>query len=652
MDSPKAPSQKRRSDPNAPISGKLNSIEALDDRALDIHSINPSKSEEFRQRGSLSRSFKKSGSRRKVIDPDSEDEEEGRPKLKSSGQGYRSSRLQPTKEHKHRSSSKRLSKEDPTSSSKRGSRISKSPSRTLGRTSKSPSRTLGRTSKSPSRTRGHSKSPSRTRGHSKSPSRTRGHSNSPSRTRGHSNSPSRTIGHPNSPSRTLGKTPSHRSSKNLSRTPPHRSSKNLSRTPSHRSSKNLSPSHRSSKNLSRGHSKRHHKNSRPSFENRPAAPLFGIDDDGAIPRIIERKDDPQKKRLLVGIILCLLILLGIAAGVAWYFLTQVNEENVNTNNPSTNNPSASSRMPSEVPTLYPTTLSSSTPTNIPLLFDPPNEEDCFNIRDQRPVRKQDDMVQTPFGLDLDVTVQEGTDTQVWLEALTEAVQQKLILDLTGCSTLQRKLELDSNEHHRYLNENRFVIGNANATGEFQIEKECLPSAPQPCFRYVVTMDLYLKQALSNFELITLVLSIVDPKDSIQTFVERLGLGLSGSFLNVAVVLVGSTTEAPTIQPSETPSVSPSTKPSSMPSSIPTAMPTKQPTWVPSQFPSHFPTYQPSRNPSLQPSKQPSSQPSLQPSKQPSSRPSRQPSNQPSNQPSSQPSKQPSLLPSVPPSVTP
>jgi len=621
MDSPKAPSQKRRSDPNAPISGKLNSIEALDDRALDIHSINPSKSEEFRQRGSLSRSFKKSGSRRKVIDPDSEDEEEGRPKLKSSGQGYRSSRLQPTKEHKHRSSSKRLSKEDPTSSSKRGSRISKSPSRTLGRTSKSPSRT-------------------------------RGHSNSPSRTRGHSNSPSRTIGHPNSPSRTLGKTPSHRSSKNLSRTPPHRSSKNLSRTPSHRSSKNLSPSHRSSKNLSRGHSKRHHKNSRPSFENRPAAPLLGIDDDGAIPRIIERKDDPQKKRLLVGIILCLLILLGIAAGVAWYFLTQVNEENVNTNNPSTNNPSASSRMPSEVPTLYPTTLSSSTPTNIPLLFDPPNEEDCFNIRDQRPVRKQDDMVQTPFGLDLDVTVQEGTDTQVWLEALTEAVQQKLILDLTGCSTLQRKLELDSNEHHRYLNENRFVIGNANATGEFQIEKECLPSAPQPCFRYVVTMDLYLKQALSNFELITLVLSIVDPKDSIQTFVERLGLGLSGSFLNVAVVLVGSTTEAPTIQPSETPSMSPSTKPSSMPSSIPTAMPTKQPTPFPTPFPTQAPSKQPSRNPSLQPSKQPSSQPSLQPSKQPSSRPSRQPSNQPSNQPSSQPSKQPSLLPSVQPSVAP
>jgi sugar lactone lactonase YvrE len=101
-----------------------------------------------------------------------------------------------------------------------------------------------------------------------------------------------------------------------------------------------------------------------------------------------------------------------------------------------------------------------------------------------------------------------------------------------------------------------------------------------------------------------------------------------------------TSGSPTSRPSSSPSVSPSSLPSSQPSSLPSS----QPTTIPTSQPSCHPTSTPSTQPSSFPSTIPSSQPSSQPSSIPSVRPTRNPTPIPTNPFSAAPSLFPTLKP--------
>ncbi|CAJ1948587.1 unnamed protein product [Cylindrotheca closterium] len=423
-------------------------------------------------------------------------------------------------------------------------------------------------------------------------------------------------------------------------------------------SKSPSRSNRGSRrsNLSReGSTRKRNSNNRPSLEDSSKGLPPSVLDD--IPNLMEAQQrnknnvgglNPQKKKFLTGIIICLMLLLGIAAGVAWFLLTQDDSSET----PATLDETAATTSPSvplEPPSSVPTSMPSDNPTNVPQLFDPPNQEDCFNIRGRAPVSNQDDMILTPFGLDFDVTVVPGALTAFWVDSFMDKFFRTLVPDLTGCDRRQRRrkvLELPSvaESHHqqRQLNGIRYAIGNVNATGEVQLGKSCEDGAPQPCYRFVIKMDLYLKdEDLSNFQLISLVVSIVNPPDSEESLIQRMGLPPS-LFEDVAVVLLGSTTESPSAEPSPSPSESPSLVPSAMPSSAPSESPTPRPTLSPTLSPSKQPSRVPSSSPSLLPSTLPSLQPSSRPSLQPSSRPSRQPSSRPSMVPSLAPSASPSI----------
>ena len=393
---------------------------------------------------------------------------------------------------------------------------------------------------------------------------------------------------------------------------PSRSNRSFRRNLMERS--NSPSSRRSSRHLSTEAStaKRHSHN---SLEERALQilnddiPIFPIKQQNAV-----HEQNSKKKKILIGIIVALFILLGIAAGVSWYLLTQ---SETAAKGEEEEAPSVSPIAPSNRPTtMAPSDSPTDSPTNLPQEFDPPSQGDCLNIKARQPVQGQEDMILTPFGLDFDVTVRPGTDASFWTAAFREAFFRKLVPELTGCNSRRRDL---SENVHRQLNEFRYAIGNVNAKIELQMEKICEKSTSYSCYRFVVKMDLYLKGTLSEYQLITLVLGILNPSGATESLVERMGLP-STVFESVQAVFLGSTTESPSARPSMQPSVEPTKAPSSKPTRVPsseptiylTLTPTKSPTKVPSAAPSQSPSKQPSSRPSFRPSRQPSKEPSLEP----------------------------------------
>ena len=256
--------------------------------------------------------------------------------------------------------------------------------------------------------------------------------------------------------------------------------------------------------------------------------------------------DSHRKPLLVCIIVVLV--LGIGGALAWFFLTQ-NDSNVPVAPP-----------PTGLPTIY-TDISNSpsvSPSSDPQLYDAPSSADCIKIVNQQMVSNQDAMIATPFGLDFDITIVEGADTALWVATFMASLIRNLVPDLTGCDRIRRNLFLETSSswdhddyYHRDLKEIRYAIGNVNVTGEFQLGRACEEQAPVPCFRFVVKMDFYLKGTLSNFQLIELVVGIINPPGSTETLVQRMELPTS-LFQKVAIVLLGSTSESPTSSPAEEP----------------------------------------------------------------------------------------------------
>ncbi|CAJ1963809.1 unnamed protein product [Cylindrotheca closterium] len=283
-------------------------------------------------------------------------------------------------------------------------------------------------------------------------------------------------------------------------------------------------------------------------------------------RVVDSDDESEengsnRKPLMICVILVLV--LGIGGVLAWFFLTQ------NESSPGNSTEiiilTSPTVMPSQPPSWSPSSLSSANPTGIPLLFDPPSQAECSRILNRQPVSNQDSMIVNPFGLDFDITVVEDTDTALWIATFMASVIRNLVPELTGCTSRRLLSEEESSNlrkfdsHHRNLNEIRYAIGNVDVNAEFQLGRACEADAPAPCFRFVVKMDLYLKDTLTNFQLIELVANVIDPPGATQSLVQRMGLP-TDVFREVEVVLLGSTSESPTGPPVESspPTTTPAT----------------------------------------------------------------------------------------------
>eukprot|EP00980_Cylindrotheca_fusiformis_P004748 scaffold1008_cov124-Cylindrotheca_fusiformis.AAC.16 len=282
--------------------------------------------------------------------------------------------------------------------------------------------------------------------------------------------------------------------------------------------------------------------------------------------------------------------------------------------PAENGPPMEPILPSSSPTDMPSVGTSTSPTFLELLFDPPSRNDCLAVQNGESVLGQSFMVVRSFLIETDITVNSPEyDVNQLLPQFKTSVDTILIPDLVGCFDTERKLEQSSlRAQHRSLQsvENiRYIIGNANSnvvlTGQDCLEEN---SPQDPCYRVNTYLDVFLKGDELLLRLINLITSLLYDNED-DPIIGR--FGLPSEVLNAAVVGVISLN--PTMAPSSMPSATPSSLPSAIPSTIPSGVPSASPSTMPSITPTMIPSIAPSGTPSSVPSSSPSTQPSSRPS---------------------------------------
>ncbi|CAJ1945161.1 unnamed protein product [Cylindrotheca closterium] len=361
----------------------------------------------------------------------------------------------------------------------------------------------------------------------------------------------------------------------------------------------------------------------------------------------EEKEKSKKKPFLL--FFSLLFLIGGGAAI-WYFLFR-NGDTSNENpqiNPSNIQDPSSAPSPPGLATVTPVVpLASSSPSMFPsslptkgMLYERLNESDCEAIARNQTISGREQKENANFGLDLEVVLSDNaTMTEPLVEQLLDAIQEKILPSLAGCSIIV----------DRFLEDWRFVIFDAFVKGSVQPEETCYDAElqGQNCHRVYAELALFLKGKVRFLDIIRL---ISDEKDNFSN-----DLGLSDQFLFVNLFRAEGLTPTvpPTMLPSNTPSLTPSQAPTGKPTPTPTSVASKAPTIFPTGEGSRSPTLVPSLEPSLMPSTgSPSWNPSLQPTEVPTESPSAEPSSVFSRSPTLLPTRDPSGRPTMNPSTAP
>jgi len=325
-------------------------------------------------------------------------------------------------------------------------------------------------------------------------------------------------------------------------------------------------------------------------------------------------------------------------------------------------------LPLEVPSASP----SSSPSIRDNSSGSPSQETCDAIASGTAVPGQDDPIVTVKEYDvlmdvtMDIEATDFTSATIFTSAtneLEEKIQSLLMPMLAGCTTQRRRLQIQNS------------IVNALVVAEHSIGTACLPDSESPCYRYVIHLDVFLKNTDLSTDFSAEILALFRE----APLVER--LGLVSPFKNIIVVDIFSgsfttasaspstdptrapvtfpTTESPTLLPSRLPSQRPSSAPTATPSLGPTTMPvvgpTLGPTPEPTPGPTPSPTPPPTPGPTLPPTPPPTPGPTLPPTPPPTPPltppptppPTAPPTPPPTSSPTNRPSDRPSASPSVP-----
>ncbi|CAJ1970405.1 unnamed protein product [Cylindrotheca closterium] len=404
---------------------------------------------------------------------------------------------------------------------------------------------------------------------------------------------------------------------------------------------------------------------------------------GSVKLVEENK--PGKKKTSTSCVICgilfalLVVVLAVVGGFVW--LTGDDDDAPQDIASIVNGTMAPTNLvvplpPTESPS---TNFPSSSPT-VSTKYDPPSEEDCLDIANNRTLPGQENLDRKDFNIKFDVTLSlNGDITGEAVRELLDALERLFVPRMVGCSEVdigrnrdRRRLGYDVQQEQKQqrMLQSRYVIGNADVTvientdfqGQEVEDAECSAqntAEPERCHVVEVEMAVYLKGAATDFEIIS-VISNLGEGNLVPP------LELSNTFSEVHMSSVDSTvpTEAPSPAPSALASLAPSTWPSASPSSSPTDSPvvgpspppTPPPTGLPSNAPSSSPTVQdtaaPSVLPTSLPSISPSGAPTLSPIVGPTPPPTKAPTAEPSITPSSFPSKIPTLSPTSAPTYTP
>jgi hypothetical protein len=321
----------------------------------------------------------------------------------------------------------------------------------------------------------------------------------------------------------------------------------------------------------------------------------------------DHHDGLHKRPLLLYFGRCLLALAAVGGGVAAVILVNDRSSSSPSNIPTTLEPSQNeaTKSPTAADTSSPTTAS---------IYDPPTPEDCLAIANGIALDGQDEMIARSFDIDMDVTLDVGSNlNDTLLGDLERSLQTVLAPALTGCS--------DGSSSN-------YVVGNAYIVVESKGDQPCEVDSEEACFHAVAVLLLYLKGEEKLLTLFGLISNVFGEHLLVDT------LGLSPPFKHVETTFVSSNdpTAAPSLSPSKAPTASvvpsraltdnpttspPTSFPSKSPSMNPTPGPTPEPTHTPTEAPTPSPVTMP---PTPNPTKSPTKEQTLAPTNIPTRRP--------------------------------
>ncbi|KAL3933197.1 MAG: hypothetical protein SGBAC_010501 [Bacillariaceae sp.] len=240
-------------------------------------------------------------------------------------------------------------------------------------------------------------------------------------------------------------------------------------------------------------------------------------------KLVEENEPGKKKRsttcLIGGILFALLVLvLGVVGG--FILLSKSSEEEGAQVLSATNETVA----PTDLVTFLPPTQA---PTNTPTFsptestrYDPPSEQDCEDIANNRTLAGQGDLLREDFSINFDVTLSRNGDIgEDEVNELLDALERLFVPKMVGCAevdTGRRRLGSEQ-QPQRKLN-SRYVIGNADVTvientdfnGQAVEDVECsldFTAEPDKCHVVEVGMTVYLKGPAKTLEIVTVITNV-------------------------------------------------------------------------------------------------------------------------------------------------
>lgn len=321
----------------------------------------------------------------------------------------------------------------------------------------------------------------------------------------------------------------------------------------------------------------------------------------------------RRRRNIICVVICLVVC-AVAGVVAWLFLGKKDEgtdRSLPTMAPVISTPTTPQPQGTAVPTATPTSI---------FKYRIPSYDDCLANRFGVDVTDQDKMRTSSFVLPFDVSLQQEEEIDSWLDGFANSVNTKFIPTLLGCDTVLSQQGGGATggrrlvrAHRQLTTDIRYVIGNADAAGDYAPGQICEADAPVPCYRVNIILDLSLKGDEKTLDLFNLITSVLNGLEGgLVVF-----LGLSENFVSATVVGFTGTTDAPSSKPSSSPTFVPTQLPSSTPTtSEPSGLPSVAPSAA-TEAPSNSPTTaQPTATPTRSPTRRPTPNPTPNPTPPP------------------------------------
>jgi hypothetical protein len=170
------------------------------------------------------------------------------------------------------------------------------------------------------------------------------------------------------------------------------------------------------------------------------------------------------------------------------------------------------------------------PTELPLVYDPPSQQDCEDIALGLNLEGQQDMVVELLDVEVDVTLDNTTnitDIATLLPSLEEVMKERLVPALSHCPFDGSSRRLES-ENYKY------VVANTFLQLQDRPGVSCSERSPQPCHRIVMKLELYLK----GHEYVSTLMNLVYDLRKDRPVVETLGLGSPYALIDFVAINSG------------------------------------------------------------------------------------------------------------------